>query len=101
VVMAQTGGPNTNGSQFFIVYKDTKLPATYTVLGTVTEGMEVVEKVAAGGVAAGGKSATDGPPATTLTISSLTVGTPPSPSTAPSAAPSSTASASAAPAASS
>jgi peptidyl-prolyl cis-trans isomerase B (cyclophilin B) len=103
VVMAQTGGPNTNGSQFFIVYKDTKLPATYTVLGTVTAGMDLVEKVAAGGVAAGGKSATDGPPNTAVTITALTVGTPPDPSAAPSAAPSTspTASSSAAPAASS
>jgi peptidyl-prolyl cis-trans isomerase B (cyclophilin B) len=93
VVMAQQGGPNTNGSQFFIVYKDTPLPASYTVLGTVTAGMDVVDKVAAGGVGDGGASATDGPPKTDITIKTLTVApegtapsTPASPTTTQSAA---------------
>jgi peptidyl-prolyl cis-trans isomerase B (cyclophilin B) len=106
VVMAQSGGANTNGSQFFIVYKDTPLPATYTVLGTVTAGMDVVDKVAAGGVGTGGTSTTDGPPNTALTFKTLTVapqGTSPStsPSVSPSATASPTASGSANPAASS
>jgi peptidyl-prolyl cis-trans isomerase B (cyclophilin B) len=40
-------GPDTNGSQFFIVYGDSPLPPAYTVFGTVSdEGVEVVEKVA-------------------------------------------------------
>lgn len=42
-------GPDTNGSQFFVVYKDTELQPNYTVFGTVTKGLDVVEKVAAGG----------------------------------------------------
>ena len=42
-------GPNTNGSQFFIVYKDTQLQPNYTVFGTVTKGLPVVEAVAKGG----------------------------------------------------
>ncbi len=88
VVMKQTNGPNTNGSQFFIVYRDSPMPASYTVLGTVTAGMEVIDKIAAGGVAAGGVSATDGAPNTALTIQAMSVapyGTPPSDSAAPSA----------------
>ena len=40
-------GPDTNGSQFFIVYDDSQLPPAYTVFGTVSaEGLEVVQGVA-------------------------------------------------------
>jgi peptidyl-prolyl cis-trans isomerase B (cyclophilin B) len=44
-------GPNTNGSQFFIVIADDAgLPPSYTVLGSVdTDGMQVVEAIAAQG----------------------------------------------------
>ena len=34
--MANTGQPNTGGSQFFIVYEDTPLPPAYTVFGPIT-----------------------------------------------------------------
>lgn len=40
-------GPNTNGSQFFIMHKDTPLPKAYVIFGKVTEGLEVVDKIAA------------------------------------------------------
>ncbi|NUP46941.1 MAG: peptidylprolyl isomerase [Catenulispora sp.] len=43
------GGPGTNGSQFFIVYKDTQLGPQYTPWGKVTGGMDVITKIAAGG----------------------------------------------------
>ena len=39
-------GPNTNGSQFFIMHKDTNLPKNYVIFGKVTEGMDVVDKIA-------------------------------------------------------
>ncbi len=48
VAMANAG-PNTNGSQFFIVWKDTKLSPAYTPFGKVTAGMDVLQKIAAGG----------------------------------------------------
>ncbi len=51
-------GPNTNGSQFFIVYKNSTLQPNYTVFGTVTSGLNVVDKVAA----AGSTPAGDGKP---------------------------------------
>ncbi len=73
VIMNQSNGPNTNGSQFIIIYQDTTLPATYTVVGTVTAGMDVIDKVAQGGVATGGASATDGAPNTAVTINTVTV----------------------------
>jgi peptidyl-prolyl cis-trans isomerase B (cyclophilin B) len=40
------GGPNTNGSQFFLVYKDSHLPPNYTIWGTITSGLEILNKVA-------------------------------------------------------
>ncbi len=39
-------GPNTNGSQFFIMHKDTPLPYEYTIFGRVVEGMDVVDAIA-------------------------------------------------------
>ena len=69
VAMANSGA-NTAGSQFFIVYKDTTLPAGYTIWGTVTDGLDVVEKVAEAGVV-GGKP--DGAPAATIGILSTSV----------------------------
>jgi cyclophilin family peptidyl-prolyl cis-trans isomerase len=39
-------GPNTNGSQFFIMHKDYALPKNYTIFGQVTKGLEVVDTIA-------------------------------------------------------
>jgi peptidyl-prolyl cis-trans isomerase B (cyclophilin B) len=52
LAMARTTDPNSNGGQFFIVYKQTKLedPVGYSIFGKVTSGMDVVDKVAAAGV---------------------------------------------------
>ncbi|GIG57973.1 peptidyl-prolyl cis-trans isomerase [Longispora fulva] len=49
LAMARTMMPGTNGSQFFIVGADAQLPADYSVVGTVTHGMEIVDQVVAGG----------------------------------------------------
>ncbi|OGI26254.1 MAG: peptidylprolyl isomerase [Candidatus Moranbacteria bacterium RBG_13_45_13] len=45
VAMANSG-PNTNGSQFFIIHKDYDLPQNYVVFGHVSSGMETVDKIA-------------------------------------------------------
>ncbi len=43
-------GSGTAGSQFFIVYADSTLdPATYTIWGTVTSGLDIVQEVASVG----------------------------------------------------
>jgi peptidyl-prolyl cis-trans isomerase B (cyclophilin B) len=45
-------GPNTNGSQFFIVYGDSALRPDYTIFGRVGSlGLATVDRVAAGGIA--------------------------------------------------
>jgi len=49
VAMANRG-PNTNGSQFFIIQKDQDLPKNYVKFGRVAEGIEVVDKIAEGEV---------------------------------------------------
>src|SRR5206468_9944566 len=75
VLAMANSGADTNGSQFFIVYKDSPLPANYTLFGTVTKGLDVVDKIAA----AGSDGAFDpnpggGHPKTDVVIQSLTVG---------------------------
>jgi len=45
IAMANAG-PNTNGSQFFIMHQDYALPKNYVIFGKVTKGIEVVDKIA-------------------------------------------------------
>ena len=45
VAMANAG-PNTNGSQFFIMHQNYDLPKNYVIFGRVTEGLEVVDRIA-------------------------------------------------------
>ncbi|SCF05862.1 peptidyl-prolyl cis-trans isomerase B (cyclophilin B) [Micromonospora haikouensis] len=49
IAMANSGQPGSTGSQFFIVYGDSPLDANYTVLGTITGGMDIVKDVAKAG----------------------------------------------------
>lgn len=46
VVAMANSGPNTNGSQFFIMHADYPLPNAYTIFGKVTAGQDVVDKIA-------------------------------------------------------
>jgi peptidyl-prolyl cis-trans isomerase B (cyclophilin B) len=62
-------GAGTNGSQFFLVYKDSTLPPNYTVFGTIDQtGLATLDKIAAEGTADGGP---DGSPKQTVTIKKL------------------------------
>ncbi|SDO22315.1 peptidyl-prolyl cis-trans isomerase B (cyclophilin B) [Nakamurella panacisegetis] len=69
VAMANAG-PDTNGSQFFLVYAKSQLPPDYTVFGKITSGLDVLTKIAAAGVTGGG---TDGAPSSAVTITKITV----------------------------
>ena len=62
-------GAGTNGSQFFLVYKDTQLPPNYTPFGTITGGLDALNKVAAGGSTPDG----DGKPNTPVTLTTVVI----------------------------
>ena len=64
VAMANSG-PNTNGSQFFLVYKNTTLGPNYTIWGRIVSGLDIVKYIAEGGVKNGG---VDGTPLRTIAI---------------------------------
>ncbi len=72
VAMANSG-PGTNGSQFFLVYKNSlTLPASYTPFGTITGGLNIIQKVArAGSDNASGSG--DGHPREKVVIDSVTI----------------------------
>ena len=55
VVAMANAGPNTNGSQFFIMHQDKPLPNAYTIFGRVISGLEVVDAIASTPVSADDK----------------------------------------------
>lgn len=62
-------GLGTNGSQFFLVYKDSVMPPTYTVFGSIDQtGLATLDKIVAAGVADGSD---DGEPNQDVTIKSV------------------------------
>jgi peptidyl-prolyl cis-trans isomerase B (cyclophilin B) len=69
VLAMANSGANTNGSQFFIVYKTSSLPASYTIFGKVSAGLGVVDAVAA----KGSKPTGDGKPKLPITITKVSV----------------------------
>lgn len=73
VIAMANSGPNTNGSQFFIVQgEDVQLPAAYSVFGRVVEGMDVVDAIAATKVEDNGQGEVSRP-TEELVINSVTV----------------------------
>ena len=65
-------GPNTNGSQFFIVHKDYPLPPNYTIFGKLTDGLDTLDKIAATARPAQAKAAPTRP-RTPITINSIKI----------------------------
>jgi cyclophilin family peptidyl-prolyl cis-trans isomerase len=72
VAMANSG-PNTNGSQFFIVTgnEGTQLPPSYSLFGQVTGGLDVVKAIEAAGTPS--SPPTQGHPTEVVTIESVTI----------------------------
>jgi peptidyl-prolyl cis-trans isomerase B (cyclophilin B) len=71
VAMANSG-PSTNGSQFFLVFKNTSLPASYTPFGTITSGLDILQNVAKAGTSCT-YSAGGGVPKEKVAIKSVTI----------------------------
>lgn len=87
VAMANPGNKDLNGSQFFIVYQDTpatadengqiqsNLTSDYTIIGTVTTGLDIVQKVGkAGVIPTNASDPSDGAPKLPVNIKTATVG---------------------------
>lgn len=66
-------GPSTNGSQFFVVYGDSRLPPAYTVFGSVDDASVAVVKKAAEAGTDNANGPGDGHPTTPVDISKVTV----------------------------
>ena len=60
-------GPNTNGSQFFVMHKDYGLPPNYTIFGVLTKGEETLDAIA------GAKTGANDRPAAPVSIKSVTI----------------------------
>ncbi|MFJ8580763.1 peptidylprolyl isomerase [Micromonospora sp. NPDC093277] len=74
IAMANSGQPGSTGSQFFIVYGDSQLDPNYTVLGTITGGMDLVRQIgAAGDDGAFAEQAGGGHPKKEVVINKLTM----------------------------
>jgi len=61
IVAMANSGPNTNGSQFFIMHQDYQLPPNYVIFGNVVRGLEVVDALATSETTMGGDGAMSKP----------------------------------------
>lgn len=67
ILAMANSGPNTNGSQFFIMHVDYPLPYQYTIFGKVIEGLDIIDSIAGVQTAEGDKPVED------VTILGITV----------------------------
>jgi cyclophilin family peptidyl-prolyl cis-trans isomerase len=72
IVAMANAGPNTNGSQFFIVHEDAPLPPNYVIFARVTNGLDVVDAIANTPTALGGDGAMS-KPVTPLKIKTVAI----------------------------
>jgi peptidyl-prolyl cis-trans isomerase B (cyclophilin B) len=72
VAMANTGAADSNGSQFFLVYKTTELADSYTPFGTIVSGLNIIQNVAKAG-SDNSNGTGDGHPKEKVEINSMTI----------------------------
>ncbi|HUN34891.1 MAG TPA: peptidylprolyl isomerase [Trebonia sp.] len=72
LAMANSGA-NTNGSQFFLVFQNTDLPASYTPFGTITSGLDILQNVAKAGTSCTYAGAGGGVPKDKVVINSVSI----------------------------
>ncbi|MBU0546109.1 peptidylprolyl isomerase [Patescibacteria group bacterium] len=68
IMAMANAGPDTNGSQFFIMHADYNLPPNYTIFGQVIKGLEVVDAIAVAPVQSGGEGSTPMNPVKILSV---------------------------------
>jgi peptidyl-prolyl cis-trans isomerase B (cyclophilin B) len=73
VAMANSGSADTNGSQFFLVFKNSTLTPDYTPFGTITSGLDILQKVAKAGTSCTYADAGGGAPKEKVVINSVTI----------------------------
>lgn len=73
VAMANSGSSDTNGSQFFLVFKNSTLGPDYTPFGTITSGLDILQKVANAGTSCTYSGAGGGAPKEKVVINSVTI----------------------------
>ena len=67
ILAMANSGPNTNGSQFFVMHADYRLPPSYTIFGRLTGGEDVLDKIATA------KTGAQDRPNEPVTINSVTI----------------------------
>lgn len=68
VIAMANSGPDTNGSQFFIMHAKQDLPPNYTIFGKVTEGLDAVDKIAQAPTVPGGEGSKPVTPAVVKSV---------------------------------
>jgi peptidyl-prolyl cis-trans isomerase B (cyclophilin B) len=73
LAMANSGAPDSNGSQFFLVYRDTSLPPSYTPFGKIVSGLNILQNVGKRGYGPPLNQAGGGAPKESVEIESVTI----------------------------
>lgn len=73
LAMANSGTPDSNGSQFFLVFQNTTLPPSYTPFGHIVSGLNILQNVGKAGFGPPLSSAGGGAPKQKVEIESVTI----------------------------
>jgi peptidyl-prolyl cis-trans isomerase B (cyclophilin B) len=73
LAMANSGSPDSNGSQFFLVYQNSELPPDYTPFGKIVSGLNILQTVGKAGYGPPLSSAGGGKPKESVQIESITI----------------------------